>query len=449
MDVSAVLSMITVATVLAVTFLVLAALSHRRILAAETSRKAAHIAVGLVAVSFGWLFDETLPVTLLSVGGMAFTIAMRMVPFLYRLVGPVVHSVGRRSFGDYCIPVVVPLLHWLAMPDTVMYVVPMLVLTLADSAAALVGRRFGCWAYRTDDGSKTLEGSATVALMTGVIVLGALLLEGFGWQRAASLSLLMAILMMLAEAVCWRGLDNLVLPLGSFVLLKTYETLPDQLIIERVLASVVLTAFAMVWHRRAGMMGAAGVAAAFAIYACWAIGGIVWAVQPLVLLVMLPFLGVSRGDDGAHDIGVGPVLSMSSVPLMWLFLESAGAVDSAFLAFLSAWAAVLGVAWIIRHRRAQTTDEGDRLLLLKVLLALAAMGVLASELPRGTERPAITLALVLVSLLFAAGVEALADWRRRLGSGDLAWIARACIVLLASSATMALSHLAGDLFRVA
>ncbi len=43
---------------------------------------------------------------------------------------------------------------------TLLYVVPILVLTFADAAAALVGVAFGRLRYSTVGGSKSLEGSA-------------------------------------------------------------------------------------------------------------------------------------------------------------------------------------------------------------------------------------------------------------------------------------------------
>lgn len=437
MDAATALSMVGIALALGIAFVALAVLSRRGRLKPETSRKAAHVVVGLTAVSFGWLFDETLPVLILSAGGLAFAIGIRRVQLLRDSFGPVLHAVRRRSLGDYCIPIVVPLLHELAMPDRVFYVVPILVLTLADSAAALIGRNFGLWSYRTDDGSKTLEGSATVAVVTGVVVFAALLLDGYDWPRAVAVSVLMAVLVMLAEAVCWRGLDNLVLPLGSFALLKTLEIVADEMIVARVFVSVALTVFAVAWHRRAGLIGAAGAAAAFVIYACWAIGGMVWAIPPIVLLICLPFFGARHAESRDGDLGVGPILAMSAVPLAWMFLERADVLAGALLPFTASWAAVLGVVWVVRERRDRLIGARDRILILKVIAALGVIGTLCCSAPGGVGRPGVTVVVAVSAFLSAATAEFGFDAKRRFGSGEWVWAARAGIVMIGSAAAAA------------
>jgi len=431
-DPSTLLLMGGVALVIGAVFVFLAWFARLGRLRPETSRKAAHIAVGLCAVSFGWLFDETGPVVVLSAGGLAFALAVRFVPFLHRAMGAVVHGVSRRSFGDSCFPIVVPILHWLAMPEREFYVIPMLVLTLADSAAALVGKRIGRWAYRTDEGLKTLEGSAALAVVTAAVVLGSLLLWGYEFPRATSIAVLMSILVMLAEAISWRGLDNLVLPLGSFALLRIYAELPEEMILIRVAVAVLLTLFAVLWHRKAGLIGAAGMASAFTVYACWAIGGGVWAVPPLLILVCLPFLGARHIDARDDDLGVGVVLSMSAAPLAWLFLHETVALHSTLTPYLAAWAGVLGVIWIVRWNRDRAMGAPDPSLLFKVL-ALVVLLCATAWIAPGETRDRLSIVLPAIgAFALAAIIEQIANLDTRTISDEARWAIRMAMVLVSS-----------------
>ena len=99
----------------------------------------------------------------------------------------------------------------------------MLTLALADAGAALIGKRYGTLHYVTGDGEKTVEGSAAfliVALLSTQVPL--LLFTGTGRAESLVIALTLALLVMLLEAIAWRGLDNLFIPLGAFFLLKSF-----------------------------------------------------------------------------------------------------------------------------------------------------------------------------------------------------------------------------------
>ncbi|MEM1331403.1 MAG: hypothetical protein AAGG07_12680 [Planctomycetota bacterium] len=420
-----------------VLFALLAALVSRGKIEGETSRKSAHVLVGATAVSIGWLFDDSLPVAILSGLALTSAVAVRVVPSMRSRFGAVVHGVDRRSFGDCCFPAVVPVVHWLAMPDVAMYVIPVLVLTLADSAAALVGKRFGCWAYRTDEGSKTVEGSAALGAVTGIVVFAGLLLAGQDFFRAGSTALLVTILVVLAEAVCWRGLDNIVLPMGTLALLRMYDTMPDQAVLQRVVVALLICGFAVAWRGRAGLIGAAGLAAAFVVYASWALGGLVWAIPPLAILVALPFFGGRWADTRDEDLGVGVVLSMGIVPLLWLFLHETELIRDTLGSFLAAWAAVLGLTLVVRWRRDRLIGAIDRLLIPKTLLALVLIASACCLLPGGFAAPRSTAGIAGLAFASALILEGIGDLERRGIGASAVWSIRTGIVAVGSSAGFA------------
>jgi phytol kinase len=141
----------------------------------EVLRKILHVGMGLVTLSFPWLFDRFWPVLVLAVLSVALLGSLRLFSALKRSLGSVVSGVARASLGDIYFPVAVTVLfllflngpgtpsdsHTLADFDrrAILYCVPLLLLTLADAAAALVGVSYGRLRYETVDGVKSAEGS--------------------------------------------------------------------------------------------------------------------------------------------------------------------------------------------------------------------------------------------------------------------------------------------------
>ena len=190
----------------------------------ELSRKLFHAGGGLVALTFPLLFADAWPVLALAALTVAGLHALKRVRMLRDGPGAVLYGVGRASVsrGELYFPLGVALLFLLARGDALSYAVPLLILTLADPVAALVGVGYGRVRYPTVDGRghKSVEGSLAFAV---VALLGAqTLLMCAGAAGLASLLLAagVALAATLAEALAWRGLDNLSVPLAAYLALK-------------------------------------------------------------------------------------------------------------------------------------------------------------------------------------------------------------------------------------
>lgn len=113
----------------------------------ELSRKAVHVGMGLVTLSFPWLFQEFWPVGLLAGGFILALLAIRFVPPLRAKLGGVLGGVERESWGEFLFPISVAFIFWLARGNTLLFFVPVLTLSLADALAALIGQRYGLARY--------------------------------------------------------------------------------------------------------------------------------------------------------------------------------------------------------------------------------------------------------------------------------------------------------------
>ena len=181
----------------------------------ETTRKLLHVGSGALTLAFPFVFVDLWPVVLLSGGAALVLAAARFVR-----CSDVVGRVERAGWGEFYFPLSIVILFWLSLGEhALLFVIPVLVLTLADTAGAIVGTRFGRTRYF--GAAKSVEGSLAFAVVAFAAV-GAPLMA---WSRvgvpealmtAATLALLLALL----EGAAQRGLDNLLIPIAGYGLLR-------------------------------------------------------------------------------------------------------------------------------------------------------------------------------------------------------------------------------------
>lgn len=187
----------------------------------ELARKLFHVGGGLAGLSLPWLFTEVWPVLAITASLTAALIAMRRVRQLRTGLGRVLGGIERFSLGELCFPVSVCTVYLACHEEILLYSVPILILTFADAGAALVGIRYGSLHYRTLDGVKTIEGSAAFFLLAFLSAyLPILLWAGEGGAAPFLIALTVGVLITVVEAVSWAGLDNLFVPVSSFLLLR-------------------------------------------------------------------------------------------------------------------------------------------------------------------------------------------------------------------------------------
>ena len=338
----------------------------------EWVRKVAHIGMGLVALSFPWLFAQPLPVWVLCAGSMSVLAAMRWWRPLRPSLGGVMGRVERAGGGEFYFAFSVALVFWLshkfASPGRVnlCFAVPMLILTLADAVGALVGVRYGQSRYVAGAGYKSVEGSLAfflVAFFSAHVPL--LLWTSTGRAESLLIGLLLGLLVMLLEAVCGHGTDNLFVPLGSFVALRIYLHLDLPSLATRLAILIGLTLSVVVWRRRTSLDDSAPLAAALVLYLSWSLGGWRWLLGPGTLLVFYTLL-CSDAWQGCRDRArhnVDAVACVSSAGFGWLFTAwSTGWGQTLLFPFTLTFAAHAGMIALAHLREGNRRPAGPRVI---------------------------------------------------------------------------------------
>ena len=187
----------------------------------EVVRKGLHISMGLTTLSFPWLFDTPWPVVLVAGASAVAFFAFRSHVRIFLRLSRSMEGIKRVSVGEYCFVIATCIVFALAGDDPVLYCIPMLLLTLADSAAALVGTTWGTHRYLTMGDYKTLEGSAAFFLVAFACI--ALPLAWFTPAtnpESIAVAGLIALAVTVLEAAIGGGFDNLLVPLGAFAAIK-------------------------------------------------------------------------------------------------------------------------------------------------------------------------------------------------------------------------------------
>lgn len=285
---------------------------------AELARKLVHVGMGLICLSFPWLFDECWPVGVLAVLATLGLVLVRVLPGLRKGVGAALHGVERWSLGELFFAPAVALVFWLAKGDVLLFVIPVLVLTLADGVGAIAGTRWGQSKYGIGGGWKSVEGSSAFLLCAVGCVAGSLIVFGNEpGEKVLWISLTVGLLATMAEGLADRGSDNLLLPLWVFFLLERFLALDADWVMLRCAALVGLLVVVILAGRFSTLDGGALLAAGLLGYGLAVLGG-VWFLWPVLLLFGIHLATTcwfGLGPELRH--GREPVFGIALATLTW------------------------------------------------------------------------------------------------------------------------------------
>ncbi|MFN3554755.1 MAG: hypothetical protein ACK4VN_02190 [Bacteroidales bacterium] len=180
----------------------------------EYVRKVSHAVATLSSLLFLLAFQSYLYVLGLAV-------VFFVIFFLGRKFGIIrsLESVGRRTAGTYLLPVGIFFLFWFARyaGNELLYILPVLIVGISDPLAGYAGtawqsrtRKISLLGYTFD---KTLLGSSVFFLSAWMISIWVLWFFHTTGKDLLIVSVLVAMVAPLAEAVSEKGFDNLSVPL--------------------------------------------------------------------------------------------------------------------------------------------------------------------------------------------------------------------------------------------
>lgn len=286
---------------------------------AEVSRKTIHVAIGLYAMALPLLFDTRLPVVVLLLIALALMGWLRMPQVRTSGLGKAIHAVERRSLGDIWLALAIGFVFLQSEGEYIFYALPLAIITLSDTAAALTGSAYGRSRFAVEDGVKSWEG-VVAFFMVSVIVAMAMLLLLTDAPRLNVVVLAFAIAAFgaIVEAVSWRGLDNLFVPICLQFFIKGYLFAePMALALIALQFGVAVIAVAVI-ARRLALSVHASRAFVIAIFLFLGAGGPYGAVVPMFAIAA--HLVARRRPCASPHRDLDFIATLCGAGLIWFFV---------------------------------------------------------------------------------------------------------------------------------
>lgn len=220
-------SILFVVTLLLVALIIIKIIEKKANINGETKRKLFHMTMGLVMLTFPYIFESVISVGILGIIALSVLLLLKHTK-LKNSLGTILYSVSRESLGEIFFVISVFTIFYLSKGDKILYSIPILILTFADSVAALIGKNYGKKDIsEMNEDSKSLEGSFMffmVAFMATLVPLQ--LFTTVGREEVLIISTIIGFNIALIEMISHTGNDNLLIPLTTYAFLATHIVLP-------------------------------------------------------------------------------------------------------------------------------------------------------------------------------------------------------------------------------
>jgi phytol kinase len=209
-DLPVVLSQILVIALWLGAVFTVASLMRRVVPHPELVRKVVHIGTGHV-ILWAWLLHCSIYLCL------AIASLFTLISYLsyWQNILPFLDSVGRDTRGVFYYSLSITLLvaiFW-RIDQPQFAVLGVMVMTWGDGLAALVGQKWGVHKYKIGNNQRSLEGSATMLLTSGIVCYS--IIHWLGYPEPWLISMPTAVTGTVLEAISQGGTDNLTVPLAT------------------------------------------------------------------------------------------------------------------------------------------------------------------------------------------------------------------------------------------
>ena len=327
----------------------------------ELTRKLVHFGAGALIFFFPWLMKSIFSIALLAMAFVILLVVGKITGWLSS-----VHNVSRKTGGAYYYPIIIVALFWLSKGSPPLFCIPISILALADSTAALVGKKWGQTSYTVYDGHRSLEGSSAFFVVTFLLsFLGLHTLTDYTLMEILYVSVIISVFTTALEGVCIFGLDNLLIPYGVFLILGQYQDLGNVAMHNWLEGMLICSIILLFSAKRLSLTVAGGMSIFITGSIAWGIGKWLWSSPLMALLALVILLAPwrkSRKDTDLED--VFPT-TLGSIFIILLYSHTLEA--SLFLPYITALSAGGCIAMI---RMAKSNQH-----------SLLLMGLLGSLVP--------------------------------------------------------------------
>lgn len=400
-------SILLVIGLLLISLLVIKLFEKKLNLKPEMKRKLFHMSMGIVMLSFPYIFTSIISVGTLGILGLIVLFCLKNTK-LKDSLGTILYSVNRESLGEVFFVISVFTIFYLSKGDKILYSIPILVLTFADSIAALIGKNYAKknLAEETED-AKSLEGSFMffmVAFMATLVPL--LLFTTVGREETLIIATIIGFNVALIEMISHTGNDNLLIPLTTYAFLVTHINLDVEILRENLILLGVIFIIVTVINRVKTLSKLALVEVMVVGYLTISLYGLYAIVPPLMLfLTCMNFPRLRENEkSNIYDSRIIETNVVIGIAICGL-VAITGYRAEFFMVYASAYAMHLTVNSFVRFKYFFNLSELDSIFLSfsKGLIFVFIPSLIVNKVIFGIV-PGFWMLLIMVVLLFISAV---------------------------------------------
>lgn len=345
----------------------------------EIPRKTVHLFSGLLALPMPYIFQSIFPVLILTGGFLIVLVISARTKMLSSI-----HGVERVSAGAFLYPLILFLLFLLSKEQPLFFVIPVLILLLSDSLAAIVGKYYGQMKYTVSGGGRTLEGSSVFFIVTFIAVHIILLLSNVTTRVDSLLiAVLIAILVTGIEAISYGGWDNMFVPIGSYFFIHKLVGLSSaHLLLYLFIAGVLLViCFVPYTYKHFSIGGSISIFLIGLVFII--LGGLSWFLPQALLYAgySLPSLIKGRQIENLSTskhpkYTLRRILSISLPSILVLFLHSQTGWSGWYSTYFVTVGAQLAILWNLQNDQWKDVKYTGRSEISWVSILLALLGAI-------------------------------------------------------------------------
>ena len=294
----------------------------------EVMRKCVHVMVGLFAITLPYTFPNRLSVVILILGALLVMTMMRVSPKFMGNAGAAIHSVERESLGDIWLALTIGFLFLRSQDDYVLYSLPLAIITLSDAAAALTGSTYGKRRFVTEGGTKSIEGVVAFVMVGWISAMSILLLFSDASRvNVIILGLTIGVFGAVVEAVSWRGLDNLFVPLSIHFFLRKYLDADTINVLSIAFLFIGGTVFAQMFAGKMRIAKYTANAFAIALFMFLGIGAIFGGIIPGIAMAVYLWQRKYIAESGSHP-ALDFLATICGAGLIWVFIDETAGITA-------------------------------------------------------------------------------------------------------------------------
>lgn len=288
----------------------------------ELTRKIVHFGSGIIAVLFPYIFDSVITIVILGTGFAVLLYIAKKLRIL-RSTG----DVDRETMGEVYFPISILILFVLSGDKPVIYAISMLMLAIADPVGALIGKSYGSIRYKVQNEEKSLEGSFMFFLVAFIMVhLGLLLFTDVSRVNSILLAILTALLVTALESISLNGMDNLFIPVGTFLILSKLSVKSFEEVLLNVMAVSAVILISFILSVKVKKISFSGLVAIVLFgYASWMLASFIYYLVIVMFFVGFLFMNVIfhiKPEDKTDMFRVKPILSLVIMPFIIVFIAN-------------------------------------------------------------------------------------------------------------------------------